>query len=243
MLAVAAGLALSGSIAKADFTITHSRVVNGTTDTVSYFLQETASGSTAGFPFVSGINIALLDETSSSGMQVATSAAGKANAYTGVQTHLITNITDGNSTLGTIQSNPAVLNSDGSITISGSAGSTPYAASSTIGVQGLGGAIGDSTGAGIDMSGGPILIASVVVNHNDTVALLNTTPTGDLTGTRVLFPTFQPSGTDFLVTTGTGVNQLVGPSAAVVDAVPEPTSLGLVGLAMGGLIARRRRSM
>ena len=243
-LAWALGIALTGSISKADFAFTQSRVSGPTTDTVTFFLQVTNSGTNAGYPFVLGINVAIFDYTNASGLIVTSNNAGQVNGYSGTGTRLFANLTDGTSTLFPIQSNPNVLNPSGSVTYSGAVGSTPYATNSSFGVQGLGVAVGDITGEGIDMSSGPIPIAQAIVNHNDTVMLLQPTPAGEIHGNRQIFPAFEPSATDILVTTrGTGLNNAavdIAPTSAFVSAVPEPTSLSLFSLASAGLLARRR---
>jgi len=240
LLAAAAGLALAGSVARADFTITSNRVNNGATDTVTFFVQETNSGNTAGFPLLNAISVALYDP-SASGLFLTTNSGGKVNAYSGTGSRILP-INDGSTFLTGIQTSPAVLNLNGTVNTLG----TGYTASSTISASGLGGTIG-AVGAGVDITAAPVAFAVGVVPANDTVEILQTTSTGDVPGNRSIFPQFQPAGTEFTATTAAAdSNKIVlasnASSSAFVNAVPEPGTLGLVGLAMGGLLARRRRS-
>jgi len=153
LLAVAAGLALTGSVARADFTISSNRVNNGATDTVTFSIVETNSGNTAGFPLLNTVTTALYDATTGTGhgLFVSTGSTGKVAVYAGTQSHFIQ--IQGNSpingpiTLTTVQGSPHVLNSDGTVNTLG----TGYANSSTIQVQGIGGAVG-VIGDGIDVS-------------------------------------------------------------------------------------------
>src|SRR5579859_2541108 len=144
LLSVAAGLALTGSVARADYTITSARVNNGATDTVTFSVQDNGSGGTSGFPLLNAVSVALYDPNTSGGLFVTTSAAGKVNAYSGTQSHIV-QMTDGSSTLGVVQAGPHVLNLNGTLNVGG----TGYTASSTIQVSGIGGAIGE-VGNGID---------------------------------------------------------------------------------------------
>jgi len=251
LFAVAAGLALSGSVARADFTITSARVPGATTDTVTFFIQSTNSGSNAGFPLLNTVTTSLYDATTGAGhgLFVATNTQGKVNAYTGSQSHFVqmtgfSPIDGGPATLTTVQGSPHVLNLNGTTNTLG----TGYAASSTIQVSGLGGAVG-IIGDGIDVSAAPAAFAVAVVPTGDVVQILQTTSSGDAPGNRTIFTDFEPAGTEFTATNSSAsANKIVLATNASTTpfsdgtAVPEPASLGLIGLAMGGLLARRRRS-
>jgi len=250
LLAAAAGLALGGSVANADFVITSSRVaLTGTTDQVTFSVQNNGLGNTAGFPNLQAFSAALYAPTSfngtsypGNGLFILANGSGKVFVNSASQSRFI-DMSDGFSTMAPVQANPSILNLDGSV----SNGSTGYTNGQQ--VAGIGLALG-VTSSGIDDSSAALPFAIAVVPTGDPVEVLQTTPTADVgaTGNRIFAPTFQATATEWGANNGTStkfVQASNNVSAPFSDpaAVPEPTSLGLIGLAVGGLFVRRRRSV
>jgi len=265
LLAAAAGAALCGTMAKADFTITSTRTVGnvvnpsggpaGTYDTVDFFLTGTGtSNSVAGS---NSITAALYD---ASGMLIGVGAGGKSPIGTN-QADIFANASNFGSTAYLTQSwvadntSPFSLSANtsdangghGSVllagnTPSGSAGVDPLGPTTFTANELVAGIYGTIFNSGGGTQATPINFAQAVVPTGSTVFLLNPGGTKGA-ATPNASRLFGPSSGEF--SPGGGFNNAAANniSAPYQDpaAVPEPASIGLIGLGMAGLIARRRR--
>lgn len=244
LLAAAASLALGGSLARADLVVSSQRTPGTTYDTVTFFVTDTGTGTTAGSSQALTEADAVLfspqglltgprtsTNTSADIFGANPATAGTASYITivgsngaGVADNFGNQSTTGGSVLLTSTSDPSgytfktepgASDGTGGVLVSGIAGTAFFAGDS----------VADST---------PVQFAVAVVPHNGTVELL--APVNHPN------PLWEPVGTVFS-DAGMGPTYAGNAlTAAYVNAVPEPASIGLLGLLAGGLIRRRRQA-
>jgi hypothetical protein len=249
MLAAAAGLALCGSVAKADFSISAVKSVgptigSQTTDVYDFILSNNGANSTG--TTINSIDIALL---SSQGMYIGVRSGGRGDLfYTSAASANDSWISDqafntpptsltsgGNGNLTTTAGGTILLLGQDPATNAGTSNSATTFTANQL-VQGISGAIVSSSGA--DSS--PLWFARAVVPTDSVVTLLNPGGTAST-------PT--PNATRLFEPNSGVVSPLVGSFAPINDSgtsgpfvVPEPSSFALVGIGAAGLMSRRRRT-
>jgi len=255
LLAAAAGLALSGSVVKADFVISSSRTAGPTiggqaTDIVDFTVTNTNTGGTGST--INSIDIAM---SSPNGLYVGARTvssvlrpdvffgnSGSANdSWIGDELGLTPGGTPQQPALGntgnlTSTSGGNVLALGGNPTTTAGTATSSVVATANELFQAIAGTIFSTSGA--DAS--PLWFARAVVPTGQPVTLYN--PGGTISSTQAnssrsfepLSGTFSPLSGSFAATNNF--------STPYTSAVPEPASLGLVGIGAAGLFARRRRS-
>lgn len=245
VLAAAAGLAVSGSVVKADFVLSSTRQTGaitvasgptaGTYDLVNFFITNTGTNGTG--TTLNSVDIALY---SPSGMLIGVGNGAKGGLPATSADVFATNSANVNSWIAD-NTSPFTLTSTagGSVLLAGSnpantasVGPSSQTFTNNELVAGIAGAIFSTTGTQANTS--PIQIAEAVVPTGALVEILNPVTSG-----RVFEPnsgTFSPLSGNFQANNDTTAN---GP---YVNAVPEPGSLALVGIGAVGLLARRRRT-
>ena len=270
LLAAAAGLMIGGSVANADFVITSTRTQNAFTlnsvsyDTVDFFVHDTAANGTNGFS--NQIDLAMYDSSNKNGMLISASTqtinhvsqsypdlfaqSGEASLpqTSWLKSSILTGVV-------TNRGGSSVVNFNGSVFTFDQAVSNGTFANQYTDQQLVGGLGADETwssGSGFSAST-PVMFAQATVQHGDSVTLVTPVNITNGQGGRVLpSTTWDTGGTVFgadgtsNVFANTGASQSTPPTGtglgAYTDAVvPEPASIGFLGLAAGGLLARRRR--
>jgi len=267
LLAAAAGLVIGASVARADFvitdTVTPSTSTSGgkTFDTISYFVTNNGANGTG--TQTNNIDVAVFDSTGGgkngmliSGSNTADGSSGNAgsvgypdlfgnNGETSLPltSHLLgINTKVSQPTGGT---SVVTFPTPGAFTEDQADGggnfAHTYADLSEVG--GFGAVQAWLSGAPTITS--PTLFLQVSVEHGDSVTLVAPTSAGRLSPNATWETggtAFGINGTKIIVPGVNGQNGLPMSGAnSLVVATPEPASLGFLGLAAGGLLARRRR--
>lgn len=257
MVAAAAGLALSGSVTKADFVISSTRQANAQTvggnayDLVSFFVTNNGTGGTGST--LQSLDAALYAPTSIasgpfagnySGNQllIGTGSGAKGGLPTTSADVFATNPTNNNSWIAD-NTSPFTLNNTASGAVlllganpSSNAGVDPSSQTFTNQqpVSGIAGTIFNSSASQTNTS--PIQFAQALVPHNMPVEVLNPVASSAVRNFEPNSGIFGPGVGSFQATNNTTLN---GP---FIDAVPEPATFGLFGIGAAGLLARRRRT-
>jgi len=242
LLALAAA-AVSGSVAKADFVVSSSRTSNAFTigsqsyDVVTWSVLNNGLNGTG--TKLAQVDMAFYDPNK--GMLIGVDVGTHPDIY--------------NLNLGQVNTSPTVSYMDGNLSHSnaapgesilranltvdqatGSPGSDTFASSYT-NQQAVAGIAGDLfwSGSQPTISVTPLAFAYTVVASGDPVTLL---APGATRPTAVSTAWEQPA-------TGFGVvgGSFIPITASITNGTPEPASLGLVGFAAAGLLARRRRAL
>jgi len=248
VLAAAAGLAVSGSVVKADFVISSNRQVGavvvasgstaGTYDLVSFTVTNTGTNGTG--TTVNSIDIALY---SASGMLIGVGTGAKGGLPTTAADIFASKSANNNSWIAdnTSQFNLSTT-TGGSVLTFGSNPTTTAGVSATSQtfsnnelVGGIAGVIFASSPTLPQADGAPgVYFAQAVVPTGASVELLNPVASGRA---------FEPNSGIFSPLSGSfQANNLTTAGGPYVNAVPEPGSLALVGIGAVGLLARRRRT-
>lgn len=249
LLAAAAGLALSGSMAKADFVISAVKSTGPTINTQAtdiYDFIVTNDGTHGTGTTINSIDIAL---TSNNGMFIGVRSGGRGDIfYTGAGSALDSWISDqafntpptsltsgGNGNLTTTAGGTILLLGQDPSTNAGTSNNATSTFTANQLVQGIAGAIASTSGA--DAS--PLWFARAVVPAGSTVSLF--TPGGTASAPTSANRAFEPNSGVFSPLSGSfaAINNS-GTSGPFV--VPEPSSLALFGIGAAGLLARRRKA-
>jgi len=265
LFAAVAGLALGGSIAHADFILSSTRVVNGDgTDTVTFKVTQNGQGVGAvAQPNLTSFDIALIapttgypGATSANGLIIQTDGSGPGGTSGQAVISSTTSVPGGSY----IKLPSAQWISPGANILTSrntgvTTGTVDAGAANTYNngdkVGGIGGAFGltSATSFGVSTIGG-LVIAVAVVPTGGPVGIAQTTSNGDVPGTRTNNTNFEFAGTEFTAENASGTHNrvIVAPKHDLTGGTqfwyifePEPSTLGVLSLGLGGLIARRRR--
>jgi len=263
LLAAVAGLAIGGSVARADFVITSTRTQNITTiggqavDRISFTVTNDGLNTTG--TGTNNIDVALFDSTGGgkNGMVIsASNTADGSDANAGALFSVPSlvgypDIFHKNSEFSLVNSSwIRNINGQASKAIGGSsivtfpggvftldqADGTGAFHNTYADQQLVGGFGGDEfwTASAPVISAGAIFVQATVL-HGDSVTLATTVANGRTTPST----SWETGGTAFGVVNSSTIRP--NATGTYTDAIPEPASIGFLGLAAGGLLARRRR--
>jgi len=271
VMAAFAGLVLSGSLAKADFVITSQRVaLDSTHDKVTFFVQNTNTGDTANTTgTLYSADLSLYAPQTLNGLTGIVPNNGLFVQVSPGSAPFGGNITMGSTTgAGFSQINVTGFNpvSTSAMKLDGTVFSNVGSGGNFAGVTqvaGIGGSV-SGNGAYIDAGSAPVQFGVAVVPMGVTVVALQpvagpgSLSAGHPDGNRTapLPTTFEPGSETFtaavlnpnftvnstFITTANNARLLAFVSPGAATAVPEPASLGVVGIGLMGILARRRRT-
>jgi hypothetical protein len=257
LLAAVAGLAIGGSVAQADFVISSTRAQNAFTNGPTSFdiitFTVTNNGLNGTGASTNNIDVAMFDSTGGGKNGMLISATGPAGSplpnYPDVfanfgETSLPhTSWVNGNlhpTGVTLIQGGASVASMNGStFTFDQSNNSTDLFANSYTDLQMVAGLGGDmfwtSALNAPNVSGGGVFAQATVI-HGDSVTMVIPVSAGR----NAPSTTWETGGTSFGQTGSSTIHPNAG-GTYTDSLVPEPASIGFLGLAAGGLLARRRR--
>jgi len=249
LLVAVAGIAVSGSLAKADFVISSTRASNAfTLNSQSYDIvtfQVTNNGNNGTGTKMQSIDVALLAPTSFNSQSFANNGMLIGSAFGEGDVFSIDSAPSG-SNASFIKGAGLSSNAGASVMLlNGTIDNAPYNSSTYTDQEKVAGISGTifSTASYPPANSTPYTFAHVAVPTGDPVELLNPNVSRTFEPNSGIFSGRNADNTPALTTSVTATNLTSGPFVDPGSAsVPEPASVALVGIGAAGLLVRRRRS-